>query len=191
MDVAQATRIFLLYVIVPLWLLVGIADWVCHRRTDIQHTTGAKESLIHLLMLVEMGAPVLAALVLEINALVLVVMLAAFVAHEATALWDVSYAVTRRRVTPVEQHIHSFLEVLPFMALSFVVCLHWGQALAIVGMGPETADWAVRLKPDPLPLGYLGAVLGAILLLEVLPYLEEFWRGWRANGGHLVARLRH
>jgi hypothetical protein len=191
MDVAEATRIFLLFVIVPLWMAAGIADWLCHRRSDIQHTSGAKESVIHLLMLAEMGVPVLAALLLQVNALVLVVMVVAFVLHEATALWDVSYAVSRRRVTPVEQHVHSFLEVLPFMALSFVGCLYWPQALAVAGLGPETADWGIRAKDQPLPLGYLGAVLVSIVVLEVLPYLEELWRGWRAGDGHLVPRLRH
>jgi hypothetical protein len=191
MDTAEATRIFLLFVIVPLWLAVGVADWLCHRRSDIEHTSGAKESLIHLLLLAEMGVPVLAALLFQVNALVLLVMVVCFVLHEFTALWDVSYAVSRRRVTPIEQHVHSFLEVLPFMATSFVACLYWQQALALVGLGPEAADWTIRPKEAPLPLGYLGAVLSGVVLLEVLPYLEELWRGWRAGGGRLVPRLRH
>lgn len=190
MDVAQATSAFLLYVILPLWLLAGMADWAFHRATDIQRTSGAKESLIHLLMLAEMGVPVLAGLLLDINALVLVIMAVAFVVHEATALWDVSYAVTRRTVKPMEQHVHSFLEVLPFMALSFVGCLHWPQAFAIVGLGPEPADWGLRLKAEPLPRGYLVGMLVLIAVFEVLPYVEEFWRGWKANDGHLVPRPR-
>lgn len=181
MDAAQATRILLLFFIVPLWLAAGIADYLCHRRTDIQHTSGIKESLIHLLMLAEMGLPVLAALLLEINALVLAVMTIAFALHEATALWDVSYATRRRRVTPFEQHVHSFLEMLPLMGLAFVAVLHAPQALAVFGLGPEPADWGLRLKPDPLPLGYVAAVLAAVAALELLPYLEETWRCWRAR----------
>jgi len=180
MDADQATRVLLLYFVVPLWLLAGIADWLCHRRSDIEHTSGARESLLHLLMLAEMGLPVLAALLLEINALVLAFMVVAFLAHEATALWDVSYATARRRVTPVEQHVHSFLEVLPLMGLAFVGSLHWPQAQAMVGLGPQAADWGLRPKADPLPLGYLAAVFVAILLLEILPFLEELWRGLRA-----------
>lgn len=39
--------------------------------------------------------------------------------HEATALWDVKTAVdSEREVKPVEQHIHSFLESLPFAGLA-------------------------------------------------------------------------
>ncbi|MBC7907681.1 MAG: diguanylate cyclase [Rhodospirillaceae bacterium] len=190
MDLAVVTQLFLLYFILPLWLLAGVADWLCHRASHIESTTGAKETVIHLLMLVEMGVPVLAGLLLEINALVLLGMLVAFLLHEATSIWDVSYAVSRRNVTPVEQHVHSYLEMLPLMGLSFLACLNWPQALAIFGFGPESADWGVRFKDDPLPAGYLIAMLGLIVLFEVLPYLEEFWRGWRANDGHLVPRSR-
>lgn len=190
MDLALVTQYFLLYFILPLWLLAGLADWLCHRAAHIESTSGAKETVIHLLMLVEMGVPVLAGLLLEINALVLAGMLVGFLLHEATALWDVSYAVSRRKVTPIEQHVHSFLEILPLMALSFVACLHWPQALALVGLGSEPADLAVRLKSAPLPAGYLVAMFGLIVLLEILPYLEEFHRGWKASGGHLVPRLR-
>jgi hypothetical protein len=186
MDLAMVTQNFLLFFILPLWLAAGMADWACHRASHIESTTGAKETVIHLLMLAEMGVPVLAGLLLEINALVLVVMLVAFLVHEATALWDVSYAVSRRNVTPFEQHVHSFLEMLPLMGLSFVACLHWPQALAVIGLGPESADWGIRLKERPLPAAYLLTMLTLIVLFEVLPYLEELYRGWRANGGSLA-----
>lgn len=174
MDPAQVTRAMLLYFILPLWLAAGVADWLCHRRTGIQYTSGVKESLIHLLMLAEMAVPVLAALLFEINALILAVMAAAFALHEATALWDVSYATAHRHVSPLEQHVHSFLELVPLMGLVLVVTLHAPQALALIGIGE--ADWGLRLKGEPLPRVYLAAVLSATVALEVLPYLEELWR---------------
>ena len=127
----------LLYFILPVWLMAGFCDWLCHRASHIHTTTGQKESLIHLLMFIEMGIPLLAALFLEINALVLIVMIVLFFVHEATALWDVSYAVTARRVSPVEQHVHSFLEMVPLMALLLVISRHWGQFLSVFGRGPE------------------------------------------------------
>lgn len=80
-DTRMATQQFLLYFIVPLWLAAGFADWLCHRKTKIEKTTGAKETLIHLLMLGEMGVPVLAGLFLEINAAVLALMIGAFFVH--------------------------------------------------------------------------------------------------------------
>lgn len=184
-EIESVTRRFIMYVIVPLWHAAGVADWLCHRRTAIEKTTGAKESLLHLLMLGEMGVPVLACLFLEINAPVLAVIIAAFFVHEATAMWDVAYAVTRRKVTPIEQHVHSFLEMLPLMAASFLVVLHWPKFLELIGLAGKR-DMRIRLKREPLPAPYLVAALGAVIVFEMLPYLEELRRSWRANPGRLV-----
>jgi hypothetical protein len=184
--VNDPTEAILLYFIIPIWFLAGVADWFCHRASDIEHTTGAKESLLHLLMYAEVAIPLLACLFLEINALVIMIVIVAFLIHEATALWDVSYAVTRRRVSPVEQHVHSFLEMIPLMAGSFVVVLHWPQFLALFGLGAEQARFTLEWKADPLPIAYIAVLLTTAFLLELLPYLEELWRGLRAAGGRLV-----
>jgi hypothetical protein len=186
LDSGVITRGFLLYYIVPLWLAAGIADWVCHRATGIERTTGAKESLLHLLMLAEVSLPVLAGLFLEITPPVLGLMLASFFLHEATALWDVSYAVTRREVTPIEQHAHSFLEMVPLMALSFIAVLHWPELRALFGLASEPADMSIRVKDRPLPTRYVAGALGANVLFEALPYLEELYRTLRASHGRLV-----
>jgi hypothetical protein len=175
------TRLLLLYFIMPVWFLAGFADYLCHRATDIAHTTGPKESLLHLLMFGEIALPLLMCLFLDINALVFAVMIAAFLAHEATALWDVSYAIDKRYVSPLEQHVHSFLEMIPLMAGSFVAVLHWPQLLALFGLGTEPARFSIAWKSEPLPVLYITSVLGASLLFELLPYLEELWRGWRAS----------
>ena len=185
-DSSALTRQFLLYYIVPLWLAAGIADWICHRATDIEHTTGAKESLLHLLMLTEASIPVLAGFFLEVTTPVAALMIASFFLHEATALWDVSYAVTRRNVTPIEQHVHSFLEMVPLMAVSFIAVLHRPQFKALIGQGNEPVDLSIRTKDEPLPAGYVPAALGSMSLLEVLPYLEELVRTLRASHGLLV-----
>ena len=116
-----------------------------------------------------------------INALIFAVMIIAFLAHEATALWDVSYAIERRYVSPLEQHVHSFLEMIPLMAGLIVAIQHWEQFLALFGLGRETARFALQLKPERLPLLYIVLVLGSTLLLDLLPYLEELWRGVRAR----------
>jgi len=171
----------LLYFVLPLWLLAGLADWACHRASDIARTAGPAESVLHLLMFAEIAVPLLACLLLEINALVFALMLAAFVLHEATALWDVSYAQQRRYISPFEQHVHSFLELLPLMAGVLVALLHWQAFLSLFGLGQAPADWALRPKQPPLPLGYVAGLLAAALLLEALPYLEELWRGLRAR----------
>ena len=187
---ADAVQSLLVYFILPIWFLAGIADWLCHRATDIEHTTGAKESVLHLLMFGEIAVPLLACLFLDINALVFLVMIVGFLAHEATALWDVSYAVKYRYVSPVEQHVHSFLEMMPLMAGLFIGVLHWPQLLALFGLGSEPARFMLQWKDPPLSFGAVAAVLGAAVLLELLPYSEEFWRGLRATCWRLVPPRR-
>jgi len=185
MDTAQLTQYVLMYFVLPLWLVAGFADYLCHRASDIESTSGAKESLLHLLQFAEMGVAVLAAMFLEINALVLLVMLVCFLLHEATALWDVTYAVATREVTPIEQHVHSFLEMLPLMGLVLIAVLHWPQALALVGLGSQKARFDIVLKSEPPSWTYVIVMLSLVLLFEVLPYAEELVRGLRANRGAL------
>lgn len=177
----QIIRYMLMYFILPLWLAAGFADWLCHRRANIATTSGPKESVLHLLLFAEMGVPVLAAMFLQINALVIAVMIVCFVLHEATSIWDVSYASATREVTPIEQHIHSFLEMLPLMGLLMVIVLYWQQFLALFGLSDEPARFEIALKPEPLPLSYIVGILAAVLLFEFLPYLEELLRGLRAR----------
>src|SRR5215471_3554644 len=187
MDTTTVTVDYLLYVVLPLWL-AGVADWACHRASRIATTSGAKESVIHLLMLGEAGVATLLGLFLEINALVIAAMIVCFLAHEVTAHWDLRYAVSRRNVTPTEQHVHNYLGAIPLMALSFIIVLHWPQFLALFGAGPERADFSLALKGTPLPIGYVATLLACIALFDVLPYIEELWRGLAANHGRLVPR---
>lgn len=176
---SDAAQIVLMYFVLPVWLAAGFADYLCHRASCIATTSGWKESLLHLLQLGEMAIPTLAAIFLEINALIIAIMIVCLIAHEATAIWDVSYAYGRREVTPTEQHIHSFLEMLPLTGLLIVVTIHWGQFLALLGLGAEAADWTLRLKEPPLPWLYVGVILALVALFDILPYLEELWRGLR------------
>jgi hypothetical protein len=188
-DQADITRRFLINVVLPVWLAAGIADWLCHRATSIETTTGPKESLIHLLMLSEAAIPVLAGMFLEITSPVLAVMIAAMLLHDATALWDLNYAVTRREVKPIEQHVHDYLVMTPVMAVSFISVLHWPQLLALFGIGKNRPDWGIHWKSRPLPWRYLGVMLTAQVALEWLPYQEELMRTLRKKN-RAAARIR-
>ncbi|TPK51667.1 MULTISPECIES: diguanylate cyclase [unclassified Mesorhizobium] len=183
---SDPTVLILMYFLLPVWLAAGFADWLCHRASHIESTTGAKESLIHLLMFAEVGIPLLAAMFLDVNALIILIMIVTFFVHEATAMWDVSYATTARTVTPIEQHVHSFLEMIPLMGLVSVISLHWGQFLALFGAGTETARFELVWKSQQLPVTYIACVMAVILIFELLPYLEELVRGLRANAGKLI-----
>jgi hypothetical protein len=169
---------FLMFVVVPAWLLAGLVDWFCHRRACIELTSGVRESLLHALQFSQVGIPLLAALFLQINAAVLLVMLAGLVLHQATAIWDVWYADGTRGIAPTEQHIHGVLEMIPVTATAIVVILHWPGLLSLFGVGE--AGFGFELKEQPLPEWYLYSVLVAVVLLGLLPYGEELLRTWRA-----------
>lgn len=175
-DAAQAV---LMYFVLPVWLAAGFADYLCHRAASIETTSGSKETLLHLLQLGEMAIPTLAAIFLEINALIIGVMIVSLIAYEATAIWDVNYAYRRRAVTPTEQHVHAFLEMLPLMGLLIVVTLHWQQFLSLFGIGQDSAEFTLRLRQPPLPWLYVSIILAVVVPFEVLPYLEELVRGIR------------
>jgi hypothetical protein len=190
MQTADVLRAMLMYVVLPLWLAAGFADYLCHRAAHIERTSGWKESALHILQLAEMALPVLAALLLDINAGVILMMIACLILHHATAMWDVSYASATREIKPIEQHVHSVLEMLPLMGLLIVIALYFDQFAALFGAGE--ARFEIRLKSDPLPWPYLIAVLGLVLLFEVLPYLEELVRTLRqrnASAERGISRL--
>jgi hypothetical protein len=169
------TALILMYFVVPVWLLAGVGDWSRHRATRIAATSSATESALHLLMFAEVGPPLLAAIFLDVNALVLAFMIVMFLLHEATALWDVSYTISRRYISPLEQHVHSFLEMTPLMGLLLIAARHWPQFLALFGAGVETARLSLAWKSESLPPLYVVAVLGAATIVGLL-YLEELAR---------------
>jgi hypothetical protein len=185
-----AAQAVLMYFILPVWLAAGFADYLCHRAASIETTSGWKESLLHLIQFGEMAIPTLAAIFFEINALVIAVMIVCLILHEATAIWDVSYAYSTREITPTEQHVHSFLEMLPLMGLLIVITLHWRQFLALFGFGQDIADFGLRLKQPPLPWLYVTVILSLVLLFEVLPYFEEFARSIRHGKREQSERIR-
>jgi hypothetical protein len=177
----EPARFILMYLVFPLWVAAGFADWACHRRTRIEQTSGLKENLLHLLMFGEIGVGMLAVALLEINAAVLLIVIAAFVVHELTVYWDLHYSTPLRHVGPFEQMVHSFLEILPLLSLALLAAMAWPQALALVGWGSEAADWSLRAKTQPLPAAYLLGGLLLSVVFNALPLLQETWACWRAR----------
>jgi hypothetical protein len=178
------------YVVFPLWLLSGLADYLCHARTDIAHTSGTHESALHLLQTAEIGLPVLVFLFLTTNALVLALVTTGVVAHTATSWRDVKYAAQLRHISPGEQYVHGFLIVLPWVALALVAVLHWPVVEAM--FDPAIAsEWKPHWRQPPFDGGLLSVVLASSLLFGALPGGLEFMhtlamarRGQAATTGH-------
>lgn len=123
-EAARSSQRYMMYVIIPAWSLVGALDWLWHKQTKIESTSGPQESAMHLLMMAEAGVPVFAGLFLEPNAGLLRLMTIGMLLHQATVMWDVSYTVSRRKIPAREQHTHTFMETLPFDILeSSLVCI--------------------------------------------------------------------
>ena len=180
MPTDDILRTLLMYFVLPAWLAAGFADYLCHRAAHIERTSGWKESVLHLLQFAEMALPILAALFLEINTGIILLMIVCLLLHQATAMWDVSYAAATREVKPIEQHVHSVLEMMPLTGLLMVIALHWQAFTALLGLSP--VSFGLALKPEPLPWLYVAIMTGLTLLFEVLPYIEELVRGLRYAG---------
>jgi hypothetical protein len=171
----------LLYGIVPAWLAFGLADWWCHRRARIELNAGPRESLLHIAQLATVGLPLLAMLFLQVNAAIMLFMMAGLVLHTVAAAADIAYADAVRHIAPREQHVHGALGALPVAATFIVIVLHWQEFRALWSAAP--ASFALALKQPPLPTWYLAAVLAGVGLFGVLPYAEELLRTLRFRRG--------
>jgi hypothetical protein len=186
----EQVRFILMYVVFPMWVAAGLADWAHHRVTGIAYTSGLKENLLHWLMFIEIGVGMAAVALLEINAAILLLVLAVFIVHQLTVYWDLDYSTVRRDVGPGEQMVHSFLELLPLLSLALLALVAWPQVLAVFNLGPESPNWELLPKAEPWPPGYLMAALAAIAVFNALPLLQETWSCVRARRGKAPAGAR-
>ena len=163
------TRPFLLFVVLPAWLVPGLLDWWCHRRTHIEQPEngGVVESLVHSTMFAEAGMPLVLSAYFEMNPLVITLMVSSAVLHELTAMADVNLALkSRRHVSQWEQHAHSFLEVMPFWMVPLMVVLH----------EPIASRWSLVRRSSALSRRDWAVIAAAVVVGGALPYLEELVR---------------
>jgi hypothetical protein len=163
----------ILFGLLPLWGIAGFIDWCCHRATRVESTSGLKESLIHSLMGIQLGVPIILCLMFEVNVFVLLVCIAMWIAHELVAHWDVHYATPRRHISIWEVHVHNYMATVPLYLLMLVAVLNWDVVQKLVRF-----DWAGQFALRPLARrpggdGYLPAYLSFMAVLCVFPYLEE------------------
>lgn len=176
-------------VLLPAWLVFGFLDWWHHRKSSIETTSGIRESFLHLMLIGQAGSAVLAALFLEVNALIIVFAIIMYVAHEITTNIDVGYADPRRAVIASEQRVHDYLTAIPLALLLILVTTHGGQFAALFGFGSETADFSLRWRENPLPTWYLATWL-LLSPINALLYLEEFIRCLKVRRAQLSRAQR-
>jgi hypothetical protein len=166
---------FLAWVLYPLWLIGGAADYICHRRTDIQRTSGIQESWLHVAQFLAISLVFVGAVLLQITLPVVIALVLLVVAHTVLSFIDVSYTLGRRHISASEQHAHGLLNVIPLIAVALLAILNW-QTMLAPSSGP-----VVRLKDEPLPATHVAMLLGSFSVLAGGPVIEEWLRTYRAR----------
>jgi hypothetical protein len=170
MDMRAAIWTVLGFGVLPLWLAAGGADWLCHRRSGIERTSGPVESLLHIGLFLQIALPVLLGLWFEINALLLAVFAAAVLAHMATSWLDTAFSQPRRHIAPIEQQVHSWLEMLPLFGWVLIALLH------LDAFSRPQWEFIARAAPVPTPW---PVVVPALLAAGMALIIEELIRGLR------------
>jgi hypothetical protein len=163
----------ILYGLLPLWGITGFIDWCCHRATQVERTSGLKESLIHSLMGLQLGIPILLCLLFEVNVLILLICTLMCALHEVCAHWDVHYATPLRRISIWEVHVHNYMATVPLYLLMLIAVINWDVALRTVTLQWSGQFTLHRLATPQGGSAYLPGYLAFMAVLCVFPYLEE------------------
>lgn len=174
MNERELLQTLLVWGLYPAWLLAGAGDYLCHRQTDIEHTSGVKESWFHLAQFLCLLVAFAAAVFLRVNALVYGLIVLLVIVHSVLAHMDVSYTDGRRHISPLEQQVHGFMDVLPLVAAALIGVLYWPEIAAPLG-DPLISSRA------PLDIGRV-LLMGSFALLSGVPILEELARTRRHRG---------
>lgn len=180
MDAVTFAHALILTVLLPAWLALGIADWACHRKAHIESTAGPWESLLHLVLSGQAAVAVLAALFLEINSTVLMLIVVVYIIHEVTTAVDIRYAARTRVITPTEQRVHDYLTAIPFAMVTLLLATHPASALDVITLS-FNQPIELRWKMPPLPLWYTLSFLVGCFVANIVPFGEELLRGLRAQ----------
>lgn len=162
----------LIYAIYPAWLIAGAVDYACHRRTRIERTSGTAESEFHIAQFCTIVILVGGAALLRWSWLVLSLLGIVVILHTVLAYLDVRYTQARRYISPMEQHAHAFMDVLPIVTVALLIPLAIDQA--------ETIPWhSVELRESPR-WPSLG-IFVSLIVLGGTPILEEWLRTLRTR----------
>lgn len=146
------------------WLSAGAVDFWLHRASSIESTSGLRENTLHLVQIAILGLATVLWLGFRTSPALVAMLLALVSLHAMTGYWDTRVAYPVRAIRPVEQHVHSILDLAPWIA---VAAIYWSMP------SQHSATWLI-LEPAPVNL-WLFAIVPA-LVLTVLPALQELRR---------------
>jgi lysylphosphatidylglycerol synthetase-like protein (DUF2156 family) len=178
---AMHTELWLAYCGYLIWLSAGFGDFICHRVTDLPHTSGVAESFTHLLQLAILGLAFVIGLVFEMGTTITLVVGALVAGHAIVGYWDTRIAFRRRRVLlPVEQHIHSVLDMAPIVAFAWIIARTWPEVVS--------RNWNVELRMPAASVSTWLALLIPATVLCVVPALVEFRASLKARKPSSIER---
>lgn len=160
--------VLLVGVFYPLWLIAGLIDYICHRRSDIAETSGSTESWLHVAQFASLGLTLSLAVLLAITPLTFTLLAILVVVHTILSFMDVSYTEGRRYISPLEQHAHGFMGVLPIVGICLIGVLNWNEL--------QAASWTLDWKQPPIPGWQCVALIGSYFVLAGVPIFEELLR---------------
>jgi len=171
MNETDIIRNYCIYVLFPIWVIVGFLDFLQHRKTNIAETSGLMESISHQLLLLSMGPAILCGLFLEINKMVLLVMIVCLAIHQILVYIDVWFARNYHRdIQPIERMYHIYIVMISVTLLSAIVVLKWSE-LTLNSARDLQFHWKAQ------PLSSAGIILAFALMvgLGIIPYSIELY----------------
>ena len=172
----------LAYLGLLVWQCAGLLDFILHRRADLPHTSGLPESSMHLLQLSLVGAAIVLGMLFDSSLALLATVLLLVALHAAVGYADTRQAFRHRPIVPLEQHVHSILDMAPWIGLGL---LTFSDPI-------EGDDFAVEHERRRFERGnglnYLGEIPAQRLprlrlQLDVIPVAEGEERGMAYRPG--------
>jgi hypothetical protein len=141
--------------------------------TQIEKTSGLKESLAHSVMGIQLGTPIVLGLFFQINVLILLICLVVLASHAVVAHWDVKYSTPLRKISVWETHVHAYMATIPLFILLLIMVINWDIVIKLV-----TLDWAGQFSLSPtrnvqVTSAYRQGYLIFMAIFCVFPYVEE------------------
>ena len=168
----RALYLLIAYGFYPAWLLAGAGDYWCHRRSAIERTSGVVESVYHVAQFATIAVIVFGIAFFAGSMTTFVIVGVAGLAHTALSYFDVRYTERRRYISPLEQHVHAVMEVIPLVAIALWIVLEWPAS---------QGSWRVALRDPMLSPGQTVALLVSVFGVAGVPVIEELLRTFRAQ----------
>ena len=173
MDTSVLLINVLLYVFLPMWGIAGFVDWCCHRATKIEVTSGVKESLMHSVMGIQMGIPIVLCLLFDVNVMILIICFIVYLGHEFVAHADVHYAKDKREISIWEMHAHTYLGSLPLYMLISIIVINWQQFQLLISFN-WAGNMGFTLIDEPHGTSsFIPYYFTFMCIVCVFPYIEE------------------